>query len=525
MSENGDLRGVPRGIPLAMTTATLPFDRCYEAMRSRDLRFDGRFFTGVRTTGIYCRPVCPARTPKRENVRFFECAAAAEAAGFRPCKRCRPETAPGTPAWLGTSATVARGLRLIAEGALDAAGVDDLAERLGVGSRHLRRLFDEHLGASPLDVALTRRVHFARKLLDETNLPVADVAFAAGFSSVRRFHAVMHRTFREAPTSLRRAVRRGGRPSPEGHVALRLPYREPYAFDALLEYLGGRATPGVEEVRGGVYRRTFRLDEETGVLAVRRDADKSCLVLEAPVAARRRLLEIAERMRRVFDVAADPATIAAHLRRDPALRRSVRAQPGLRVPGAWDPFELAVRAILGQQVSVKGATTLAGRLAQRFGTPVPGADPSGPHLLFPDAATLADADVASIGMPRARGEAIRELARRVRDELLPLTWGGSAHAAVATLASIPGIGTWTAGYVAMRGLGMPDAFLEGDLGVRRALETGHGRLPTFAETLARAEPWRPWRAYAVMHLWMSAAAPRAANERQQRKRATKEAQR
>ena len=474
-------------------------------MRSRDARFDGRFFTGVRTTGIYCRPVCPARTPKRENVQFFECAAAAEAAGFRPCKRCRPETAPGTPAWLGTSATVARGLRLIAEGALDAGGVDDLAERLGVGSRHLRRLFDEHLGASPLDVALTRRVHFARKLLDDTSLPIRDVAFAAGFSSVRRFHAVMQRTFREPPTSMRRASRGRTQPRVEGHVELRLPYREPYAFDALLEYLAGRATPGVEEVRDGVYRRTFRLDGETGVLAVRRDAASRCLVMEVPVAARRRLLEIAERVRRVFDVAADPATIASHLGRDPALRRSVRARPGLRVPGAWDPFELCVRAILGQQVSVKAATTLAGRLAQRFGTPI-GTDG---RLLFPDAATLADADVASIGMPRSRGDAIRELARRVRDGSLPLAWGGAADDAVAALASIPGVGTWTAGYVAMRALGMPDAFLEGDLGVRRALE--NGRLPTFAETLARAEAWRPWRAYAVMHLWASAA-PRPKKE-------------
>ncbi|MFN8178394.1 MAG: AlkA N-terminal domain-containing protein [bacterium] len=489
-----------------MSIETIPFDTRYEALKSRDARFDGRFFTGVVTTGVYCRPVCPAKTPKAENVRFFECAAAAEAAGFRPCRRCRPETAPGTPAWLGTSATVGRALRLIGEGALDTGGVDDLAERLGLGSRHLRRLFDEHLGASPLDVALTRRVHFARKLLDETDLPVRDIAFAAGFASVRRFHFVMARTFGAKPTELRRAARGRAPAAAEGHVALRLPYREPYEFDAILEYLGERATAGVEEVRGGVYRRTFRLDGDAGVLAVRRDARAACLLLEVPIAARKRFLEIAERVRRVFDVGADPASIAEHLARDPALRRSARGRPGLRVPGAWDPFELSVRAILGQQVSVAGATTLAGRLVERWGERVPGADETGPHRLFPEPAVLARANVASIGMPGTRGAAIRELARRVADGTLPLTWGADAEKAVQALAQVRGIGAWTVGYVAMRALGLPDAFLEGDLGVRRALAKRKGELPSPSEVLVRAEAWRPWRAYAVIHLWASAGA-------------------
>lgn len=478
-------------------------DRFYEALKSRDSRFDGRFFTGVTSTGIYCRPICAARTPKRENVRFFECAAAAEAGGFRPCRRCRPETVPGTPAWLGTSVTVSRALRLISQGALDTGDVDGLADRLGVGSRHLRRLFERHLGASPLAVAKTRRIHFARRLLDQTELPMTEVAHASGFASVKRFNTVIRETFGRTPTELRSLRRDPETPTREETVTLRLPYREPFDWKGIVNYIRARAIPGVEQVQDDVYRRTFEFDGTPGVLEVRACRDKPCVVLEVSASARRHLMMVAERVRRLFDLMTDPVPIAQHLRRDPVLRNSVRRRPGLRVPGAWDPFELAVRAILGQQVSVRGATTLSGRLVEKFGRPLPGADPSGPHRLFPTPAILADADIASIGMPGKRAEALRELARRVRDEELPLSWGDCAIESHAAMTAIPGIGDWTAQYVAMRALGQPDVFLPGDLGVRRALANGAGRLPTAPEAMARSEAWRPWRAYAVLHLWMT----------------------
>jgi AraC family transcriptional regulator of adaptative response / DNA-3-methyladenine glycosylase II len=477
-----------------------PSDRLYEALKSRDGRFDGRFFVGVTSTGVYCRPVCPARTPRRENVRFYACAAAAEAAGFRPCRRCRPETAPGTPAWAGTSATVARAMRLIAEGALDSGDVEILADRLGVGARHLRRLFDRHVGASPLAVARTRRIHFARTLLDDTKLSMADVAFAAGFSSVRRFNTVMRETFGRSPTELRRAVRGSERATEEGRLDLKLPFKEPYDWDGLLSYLEARATPGVEQVADGEYRRSFAYDDCRGVLRVRRCPDRPCVILSVPASARRRLMDIAERVRRLFDLGADPLPIAARLGSDPELAPAVQRRPGLRVPGAWDPFELCVRAILGQQVSVRGATTLAGRLAERFGEPIAGVPADGPDLLFPDPTALAEADVAAIGMPGKRAAGLRELARRVRDGELVLSWGECHDRTHAALLAVPGIGEWTAKYVAMRALGQPDVFLAGDLGVRRAMANGSGP-PTAAEALARSEKWRPWRAYAVLHLW------------------------
>lgn len=474
-------------------------DRFFEALRSRDSRFDGRFYAGVTTTGIYCRPVCPARTPKRDNVRFFECAAAAEAAGFRPCKRCRPETAPGTPAWHGTSTTVTRALRLISQGALDREGVDELAERLGVGSRHLRRLFDRHVGASPLAVAKTRRIHFARKLLDETELPMRDVAFAAGFSSIKRFNTVMRETFRRSPTELREKSRARGT-TLEGRVELRLPFREPYDWDGVLDYFRRRAIPRVEDVIDGTYRRTFAYEDCQGVLEVRRCEDRPCVILSVPASARRRLFNLAERVRRLFDLGADPHRIYGHLADDPELKHIVRRRPGLRVPGSWDPFELAVRAILGQQVSVTGATTLAGRLAERFGTPCPPGRENVPNVQFPTPEQLLDAPIQELGMPEKRAEAIRELARRVHTGEIPLSWGECLDDTFERLTAIPGVGAWTAKYVSMRGLGHPDAFLEGDLGVRKALANGGG-MPSARQALARSEAWRPWRAYAVLYLW------------------------
>ena len=337
---------------------------CDRARRSRDARFDGRFFIGVTSTKIYCRPICPARSPKDENIRYYPTAAAAEAAGLRPCLRCRPEASPGTPAWFGTSSLVSRGLRLISEGALDGAGVDRLADRLGVTARHLRRLFLQHLGATPLQVALTRRAHFAKKLLDETALPFNQVATAAGFGSLRRFNSHIRRTYSRTPTALRRLAplkgcptllaRQVGRCDAESY-RFRLAYRPPYDWDALLAFLAARATPGVESAGDRSYRRTITVDGKHGSIAVVPSASGPALELDVRFPDPRSLLFIVERVRRMFDLGADPAAIADHLGADPLLREPLRRHPGIRTPGAWDGFELSVRAILGQQISVRGA--------------------------------------------------------------------------------------------------------------------------------------------------------------------------
>jgi AraC family transcriptional regulator of adaptative response / DNA-3-methyladenine glycosylase II len=475
--------------------------RCYQAVLSHDRRFDGRFFAGVVTTGVYCRPICPVAPPKFENVRWFACAAAAEEAGFRPCKRCRPETAPGTPAWLGTSAVVSRALRLIGEGALDEGSVDQLADRLGLGERQLRRLFAEHLGAAPGAVARVRRVHFARRLIDETELPFAAIAFAAGFASVRQFNHAVRQTFRAAPRALRHARTRKARVGNDGELTVRLPYRPPLDWTALLGFFAARATPGVEAVAGGTYRRTVRIDDRVGIVEIRPGPENGppCLLMTLRGGGSEHLLTLVERARRFFDLGADPLQIAAHLRRCPTLRARVRAQPGLRVPGAWDPFELAVRAILGQQVTVRGATTLAGRLATAFGQRIDDDSGALTHL-FPTAPVLAAADIGRIGLPRARAAAIRALAAAVCGGELTLDTAHGLEDTVARLCTLPGIGPWTAHYIAMRALGEPDAFPAGDLGVRRALGNG-GPLPAVPAVERLAERWRPWRAYAVMHLW------------------------
>lgn len=481
---------------------TLDPDVCYRALSSRDSRFDGRFFTGVVTTGIYCRPVCPARTPHRRNVHFYPSAAAAAEQGFRPCRRCRPEAAPGTPAREGTSAAVARALRLIDDGALDDDGVGRLAERVGLGERQLRRLFARHVGASPLAVAATRRAHLAKKLLDETDLPVTQVAFAAGYASVRRFNAAVQAAFRASPRELR-ALRRVGTRRGErddGHVDLRLAYRPPLRWHALLGFLAPRALPGVEDVReadGGVYRRIACVGDDAGVIEVRHAGDEHQLVLRVPANLTHGIAGLTARARRLFDLDADPAAIRTHLRRDAGLRPFVR--PGLRVPGAWDGFEVAVRAVLGQQVSVAGATTLAGRLVERFGKPVEGAAGALARR-FPEPAALAGADLRAIGLPAARARAIAHLADAIAREQLVLAPHADPETTRARLLALPGVGPWTAAYVALRALGDPDAFPGSDLGLRRRLADG-GRLPSPAELEARAEAWRPWRGYAALALW------------------------
>lgn len=477
-------------------------------MASRDRRFEGRFFIAVRTTKIYCRPGCPAPVPLRKNVTFYACAAAAEEAGFRPCARCRPDASPDTSVWLGTSATVRRALRLIADEGLGEEGVDALADRLGIGGRHLRRLFSQHVGASPLAVAHTRRLHFARKLLDETDLPVGDIAFASGFTSVRRFNDAFRRTFRKPPTELRRARTAPRRSAADTQaLTLRIPFTAPYDFPRVLGFLRARAIPGVEAVDASSYARTFSTAAGPGRLSVSAHPGGAWLELALWGPVSRELFSITERVRRLFDVAVDPRAIAAHLASDPTLKKLVRARPGLRVPGAWDGFEVGVRAILGQQVSVRGATTLAGRIAAKWGQPIDGDGTAAPGMetlthLFPAAEVLAEAPVEGIGLPRARADAIRGLAKAVASGQLVFGDHTSLEDAVARLVALPGIGPWTAHYIAMRALREPDALPASDLVLRRALVPGQSL--SAAEVERRAEAWRPWRAYAVMHLWTNA---------------------
>jgi len=478
-------------------------ERCYEAMRARDRRFDGRFFVGVASTGVYCRPICPARLPLFRNVRFYPCAAAAESAGFRACRRCRPETAPGTPAWLGSSAIVSRGLRLIDAGALDDGDVGRLASRLGVGARQLRRLFARHLGASPAEVARARRVHFARVLIDQSDRPITELAFAAGFASVRQFNHAFRTSFGRAPREVRRA--RVEREASAGEtLGFRLPYRPPFDWDGITGFLAGRAIEGVENVTDGCYRRTIELAGAPGWIEVSQRELDSALQLRVAVAPGTDLLRVVERVRRIFDLDADPLAIGEALAACELLRPHVEARPGLRVPGAWDAFELGVRAILGQQVSVRGASTLAARLVHAFGKPFEAA-PAGLSHLFPAPALLADADVASIGLPRARAAAIRGFAAAVaRGELL-LDGARGLDDAVAQLSKLPGIGSWTAQYIAMRALGEPDAFPEGDLALRKALSSGAKPISA-AQAERLADGFRPWRSYAAIALWQSLAA-------------------
>jgi AraC family transcriptional regulator of adaptative response / DNA-3-methyladenine glycosylase II len=475
---------------------TLDATRCYEALLSRDPRFDGRFFTGVITTGIYCRPICPSRIPRLKNLRFFHCAAAAEAAGFRPCRRCHPEAAPGTPAWSGTSAVVSRALRLIADHGLDDSSVGKLAGRLGLGDRHLRRLFATHLGASPIQVATARRVHFARTLVDDTTLPITQIAFASGFQSLRQFNHAMRATFGRSPRELRRSSK-SGRKSDE--LFIRLPYRPPLDWPQLLGFLAVRATPGVEVVEDGHYRRTIDVDGRAGCIDVRHDEHTHTLLMRLDGANLDGLLATVERARRLFDLSADPETIIAQLATDPLLRSVVRR--GIRVPGAWDPFELAVRAILGQQISVKGATTLAGRLVARFGRRIEGLSRVGLTHLAPRPADLAEAGLESVGLPKARANTIRALAREVANGTLRLDASQGLGEVVTRLCEIPGLGDWTAQYIAMRAFGEPDAFPASDLGLRKAAGNGHGPISS-GELERMARKWRPWRAYAAMALWM-----------------------
>ncbi|PZG41617.1 AraC family transcriptional regulator [Spongiactinospora gelatinilytica] len=459
----------------------LDFDACYRAASARDARFDGRFYTAVSTTRIYCRPICPARTPARRNVRFYRHAAAAEAAGFRPCKRCRPELSPGDPGWNVRGDLVGRALRLIDEGVVDDFGISGLATRLHITERHLHRLFTTELGAGPLAVARTKRLLLAKQLLTETALPVTDVAFAAGFGSVRQFNATMKETYGFAPSELRATA---GGPRPETTqtkvpLSLRLHHRRPYDPVSLLGFLAMRAIPDVEQVDDASYTRAVPGGSITVTVA------DGHLRLSASVSDTRHLARIVARCRRLFDLDADPEAVGEALS-ETALHPLVTARPGLRVPGAWDGFEVAVRAVVGQQISVAGARTLLGRIAGRAGS----------DGLFPTAEQLAAADLTGLGLTDRRMTTLRVLGERVASGEIDLDGAQEPGEAVAALLEIPGIGPWTTSYIAMRALRDPDAWPGGDLGLRKAMACLN--IPE-----EHIERWRPWRAYAAMHLWSS----------------------
>jgi len=483
---------------------------CYRALTTRDARFDGRLFVGVTSTGIYCRPVCPARPPKLQNCRFFSSAAAAQEAGFRPCLRCRPETAPELATWRGTSNTVHRGLALIAAGALDGDdGVEALAARLGIGERQLRRLFDQHLGVSPIAVAQTRRVLFAKQLIHDSRLPMAEIASAAGFGSVRRFNETFQQLFRRPPSALRRKAVVA---LPEGSVAatgvtVRLRYRPPYDWPAMLAFLRARAIDGVERVDGERYVRSVAHDGAVGSVEIVHLAERDSLAATIRFPSVRALPAIIARVRRVFDLDADVAGIAAHLARDRMLAPLVARRPGLRVPGGWDGFELAVRAVLGQQVTVAAARQLAGRLVALCGIALPGSTASAVARVFPGPAELVAADLSALGMPAARRATLLALAEAVLAEPRLFEPLATIEDTVARLRAIRGVGEWTAHYIALRAAREPDAFPASDIGLLRGAAARNGERPTPAALIARAERWRPWRAYAAQHLWAADAAP------------------
>jgi AraC family transcriptional regulator, regulatory protein of adaptative response / DNA-3-methyladenine glycosylase II len=494
---------------------------CERARLSRDPRFDGLFFTAVTSTGIYCRPVCPAPPPKPQHVTYFPSAAAAEAAGFRPCLRCRPELAPGDPSWRRGDDVVGRALALIDEGHLVEAPLGALAGRLALGERQLRRLFVERFGVPPIGVHGTRRLLLAKQLLTDTAMPVTDIAMAAGFGSLRRFNTVFRDAYRMAPRDLRRST---GAVESDA-LTLRLGYRPPYDFDAMLEFLRVRALPGIEHVDDVSYARVFGTEGAPAWLRVSRwtgvGHNTHALRLDLHGSRPAVLLTLVSRVRRQFDLDADPAAIAESLRTDPGLRPLVARRPGLRLPGAWDGFETAVRAVIGQQVSVAAARTLAARLAARFGARLPEAlAVHGFAHLFPTPEVLADADLAGLGLTRDRARTIRHVARAVVERRVDFRRERTLDDIVARWTALPGIGPWTAQYLAMRAMNHPDAFPAEDLVLRKALTEGGTPLTTRALRV-RAEAWRPWRAYAVIHLWREAAAVTSAARRAGTRRAVR----
>lgn len=483
-------------------TDTPGLDRhsCYRALSARDTRFDGVFFTGVTTTGIYCRPVCTVKTPRESSCQFFSTAAAAEAAGFRPCLRCRPELAP-----YALQQNLAHAVwQRIAAGALNDGNVEHLAGEVGLSSRQLRRVLLQHFGVTPVELAQTQRLLFAKKLLQETNLSMADIAYAAGFGSVRRFNALFAQRYGIVPTSIRRESL-SDEGSAHDTLVLRLAYRPPFQWERIAAYLAGRAIAGVEAVHATgepAYLRTVRIGSAVGWLRAVHLPARRQMLLEVTPSLSTVLMPLLARVRRQFDLDANPSVIETHLKQDPLLARYLDVMPGMRVPGAFDAFELAVRAVLGQQVSVAGATTLSARLVQRFGEPFETPFPALTHH-FPAAAVLAQAeaeDIARIGLPQTRAQTIRNLAQFAAEGGLDLPAGITLDDAIARLKTVRGIGDWTAHYIAMRALRFPDAFPAGDLGLQKA--AGEGARLTEKQLAARAEAWSPWRGYAAIALWM-----------------------
>jgi len=476
----------------------------YQALAAHDPRFDGVFYVGVTSTGIYCRPVCTARTPKAANCRFFDSAAAAEKANFRPCLRCRPELAPGNAPVDDAHRIASLIAQRIDEGMLDdGAGLESIARRFGWSSRQIRRMMQRELGVSPMELVLTRRLLLAKQLLTETTLPMSEVAFASGFASVRRFNDAFNGRYGIPPAQFRRATPDARSTATSSDTcSLQLVYREPFEWDALLSFLGARAMRGVECVEGGAYLRTVRLGTHRGWLRVTHAPVRRALMVELTHTLTPVLPAVLGRLRHLFDLSARPDVIAAHLSRDPALALSVARHPGLRVPGAFDGFELAVRAILGQQITVKAATTIAGRFVAALGEPV-----RTPHAGLDRAAPTADRvaqarveDLAALGIIRARAGSILALAREVASGRLVLAAGARPDEVISRLEALPGVGPWTAQYIAMRALRWPDAFPKEDLAARKALG---GATPAAADVASRA--WRPWRSYALLHLWHSSA--------------------
>ena len=472
---------------------------CEQARLSRDARFDGLFFTAVTSTGIYCRPVCPAPAPKPRNIVYYRHAAGAEAAGFRPCLRCRPELAPGDGSWRRGDETVARALKLIDQGVLGEAPLAALAGKVGLGERQLRRLFSDRLGVTPVQVHGTRRLLFAKQLLTETALPITQVAMAAGFGSLTRFNTTFREEYRMAPRDLRKRTA-----LPAGEVmTLRLGYRPPYDFTAMLDFLRGRALPGVENVDAESYSRVIGNGDSAGWLRVSRwegDAETHALELQLHGVDPAQLLGIVNRLRRMFDLDADPQAIAKALSADARLRPLLKKNPGLRLPSGWDGFEIAVRAVVGQQVSVAAARTLTARLAQHHGTTLETPFEPGLTHLFPTPEALVDVDLTRIGLTRARASTISGLSRALLEGRVDFQPERTLEDFTARWVALPGIGPWTANYIALRATGHPDAFPADDLVLQKAVPTDGSRM-TARVLSARAEAWRPWRAYAVIQLW------------------------
>ncbi|HZR45005.1 MAG TPA: AlkA N-terminal domain-containing protein [Ktedonobacteraceae bacterium] len=482
-----------------MDTIYTDFDLCYRALCSRDSRFDGRLFVAVTTTGIYCRPICPAPTPYAQHVRFYPCAAAAEAAGFRACRRCHPEASPGSPEWNVRADLVARALRLIADGVVDTEGVAGLANRLAVSERHLHRELVAGVGVGPLALARTRRAQTARLLIDQTDLSLTTIAFTAGFASIRQFNETMQASFGCAPSAFRR--RALSEKSGEGKLTLRLHYRPPFDSDTLLSYLEKRAIPGVEEVVDGRYRRTVILPRSRGVIELEPEEKTNSVLLRLQLSDLSDLNMLVQRCRQLFDLDAAPTAIADILSTDPLLAPLIAAHPGLRIPGTVDGFELAVRAIVGQQVSVAGARTLTGRIVATFGIPLEQPQGTLSHFFMPPQ-TLAQADLQGLGLTNGRVAALQALARAVVEEGLTLDRNADREQTITHLLELPGVGPWTVSYIAMRALGDPDAFPLADLALRRAFEQ-QGAAADLRSIKIRAEVWRPWRAYATHYLWAS----------------------